>query len=348
MAVRQLTPGSSLDVPVGALRVRLDAPPGVRIEVRGPDNRPMEPAHRSSSTEAILLPMGAPTLVGAIPATPGQPFPPGSLVGVTVSAASGVGDEYVRPCADVGGRAFAGLVRVTPGNPPTLSDALEIRRRSDVKPFNPRQWHRLGAYAYHAHHEDGNSSRGSWTLVVDASASMLLPERQSAIGELLEALVGITGTARGSAPTAALLCTYPEPTDFAPALEADSVDWARVLGVQPSPWSRVTPCLERAASALDYQGLVVLLTDGPPVDLADVEAWQAASGCELLFIALGRSPREVLPASRPTQTWDNDLGALDPLGSRNGVAVVTICNPAGAIGSAVLLADAMIPTTAWQ
>lgn len=347
MAVRQLVPGSSVAGPDGPLRVRLDAPPGVRLEFRDAvTNAPVEPAHRASATEAILMPMGRSLLVGGVPTLAGQPFQPGTLVGITVMPAAGDGDHLVRPRADVGGRTFAGLIRVNPGSPVTLEDALEARVVDDLKPFVARSWHRTGNYGYHAHHDATAGERGPWAFVVDGSASMLLPSRRAALVGVMECLVGVAGTARGSAPVAAVVCSFPDPRAFTDALETDAVDWSAALGKQPSPWNRVTPGLDLALAGTRKEGLAVLLLAGPPVDLDDLCAWPGRAGHRLLVVVLGRSRNEYLPSRRPNHAWDDELGCLEVLSRVDGVTLVSVSDASAVPERAVEFADALFPAQA--
>jgi len=293
-----------------------------------------------SPTEAIVVPTGRALLIGGVPPITGQPFPPGTLVGATIVAAAGSGDELVRPRVDVGGRAFAGLVRVDPGNPPQISDALEIRVEEAVKPLVNRPWYQVGSYGYHAHHDGGRQRRGPWSLALDATSSLLSQTRRAEVSALLEAVIGIMVTARGTAPARATLCSFPDPVDFTEALDADNVDWNAILDRQPSPWRRLAGGLKRASDAVGADGVVVCVSDGLPADLSELE--RADAGAQLILVVLGTGPKDYLPSRRPTQAWRNELAPLDAM-ERRGVIVVSIDDLAGVADNAIALADALVP-----
>lgn len=342
MALRQLTPGVELDAPVGPLRIRLDAPAGVRLELRDEQGASLQPSHRMSATEVIVVPTGRTLLIGAV--VSGHPFPPDTLVGMTIAAAAGTGDEVVRPRADVGGRSFAPLVRYTPGSIPKLNDAFETRGENDrLEPFIPRTWHRVGNYAYHTHHDDFSQARVGWSLVLDGSASMLISTPRPQVGALLEVLVGVLGAAMGSAPASAMVADYPDPRDVKALLAVETPDWDVILGDDPSPWARVLPSLERATAGLDDEGLAVLVVDGMPVDLAEVEQWVITTRRRLLVVTLGRSRFEYAVAFRPTQAWDDELQALATLAAQPSVTVASVSGLAGVTERAVEFADALFP-----
>jgi hypothetical protein len=339
MAVRQLAPGASVPAPAGALRVRLDGPQGVQLEIRDEAGGHVTPTHQVSSTEAIIIPGERPRIIGAVSA--GQPIPPGSLAGLTISGVS-AGDQYVRPQVDIGGRTFAALVRLTETPNPRLSDALEVPLEAH-DPFVPRPWHRVGSYAYHAHHDDFSEARVPWAIVVDASAGMLLQSRRAEVGTLIECLIGILGSAMGSAPTGVLTCSSPVPREIKTSVDAEPVDWRVALGDDPSPWSRVTPAVEAAAGGLRNDGLLVLVTNGVPVDLEQLQTWSSKTGRRLIMILLGRSPYECIRALTPVAPWDDELSALGPLAAHPRVTLVSVGSLVAVPGSAVDLADAMFP-----
>ncbi len=340
MAVRQLTPGASIPAPAGPLRVRLDSPPGVQLELRDESGAQIVPTHRVSPVEAIIMPGTKPTLIGAVGS--GQPFPPATLAGVTVSGVSPGGDLFVRPQADIGGRSFAALVRLTEAPKPQLRDALEVPREVQ-EPFLPRAWHRVGSYAYHAHHDDFSEARVPWALVVDASAGMMLASRRHQVGALLECVIGIVGSAMGSAPAAFLTCASPNPRDIRSGINSEALDWQAVLGDRPSPWSRVMPAVEQAVRGMRNDGILVLVTNGVPVDVEQLETWSTHTHRRLILIMLGRSHFECVRSLRPVAEWDDELSAIGPLAAQPRTTVVSIGALALVPDSAVDLADAMFP-----
>ncbi len=347
MTIRHVTPGASLPAPAGALRIRLDGPPGARLELRAAE-REIAPQVRTSDVEVVLVPTGRDVVLTAV-ALDGKPFPPGFLVGVTITTPSGTApggaDAVVKLPVDAGGRAGIGLVRVSGALPAAMiHDLVDTAEALGAAPA-PRPWHRAGAYAWHAHHDGPASPRHRWAVVIDMSAAMLVGRPRAAVGTLVEHLVGIGVAAQGSAPECVVACDFPVVRDIGAGLDRDTPDWSTLLGDRPSPWSRITAGVRAAAEAVGDDGVVVLLTDGVPVDVADLAGWFTGATTGLAHVALGRSRYEIRPDHRPTRWWDDELDALAPLDVSGRGRVLGIGDLGAVPAAAVDLADALFATS---
>ncbi|NHB85054.1 hypothetical protein G7085_11710 [Tessaracoccus sp. HDW20] len=138
----------------------------------------------------------------------------------------------VRPAADVGGHHNAVLVRL--GADGVLTDVFADGRRSDEGTW-ARGWLRGGAYAYHVNHQEPTTSSRSWSVVLDASASILVEDRRADVGRFMESVIGIAATGFGALPGSLLIATEPV-RDAVGSLDADAVDWDGALGHDPAPW----------------------------------------------------------------------------------------------------------------
>ena len=115
--------------------------------------------------------------------------------------------------------------------------------------------------------------------------------------------------------------------DVTSQVDSGEVDWRAVLGTQPSPWARVLPAIQQAASAVGPGGEVVLVADGVPSDAPALIEWATSEECPvtLRVVGRGRSPREAVAALRRHM-------------------LVTIGDAVAAAAAADQCADALYPT----
>jgi hypothetical protein len=332
----------------GPLRVRLDTAPGAEITLQDDTGAPVAPDGRAPQ-EIFIVPKPYDIVIGV--RNPAGPFAPAARVGLTIShPADGPGDAVVRVPEDVSGRHHVSLVRIeTRGASLMLADALggganpEV---SEARDLTPREWHNVGRFGYHAHHDGVGGARGAWALVLDGSASMLVANERSEVGPLVELVFGIVSTARGGGPSLVAVTQLRDARDVTSQVDSGEVDWRAVLGTQPSPWARVLPAIQQAASAVGPGGEVVLVADGVPSDAPALIEWATSEECPvtLRVVGRGRSPREAVAALRPTQWWDDEFAALDPLVSDGRHMLVTIGDAVAAAAAADQCADALYPT----
>ncbi|OFE16157.1 hypothetical protein BA895_19910 [Humibacillus sp. DSM 29435] len=347
MSITQLTRNGRIPwIKPGPLRIHLDAGPGAEITLQDENGAPVAPDGRQLN-EIFILPKPYDLVVGVRHV--GGPFAPDARVGLTIShPADGPGDAVVRVPESVGGRHTVSLVRIEMrGATLMLADA--------IGPFDPgitppreltaRDWHSVGRFAYHAHHDGGNAKRGPWALVIDGSASMLVANQRGEVGPLLELVFGIVSAARGGGPHAVLLTQAGRPRDLTSQLDLAEVAWPSVLGDQPSPWSRALPSVRQAAELVGAGGEVVVVVDGVPADALALVEWATSPDCtvSLRIVGRGRSAYEGVASQRPKEWWDEEFAALVPLASGPDHRLVTVSDLASAVDAAAEVADALYP-----
>ena len=324
MAIIQLTDGGSVESPrPGPLRVTANTGCSVRLELRDPEDRVVPAAGRPRADEILIGP-GVGELLVTVEPVSGLPFPPGATLGLTLAhPAAGPDEKVVRVPVDVTGRLRVPLVRiVTDGGRAVLRDAFRSEGRHEgARPLVARPWHQPGTYGFHTVVPGGGPEPGPWALVVDGSPSCLATHRRAALSAVLETLFGIAAAARGGGPHAVLRTRAGAALDITEALDDDAPDWTTLFGDRPSPWSRMTPALEEAVAVAGDTATIVLVTDGVPVDAEEVVDWALHAQATLHLVALGRSRREARPDIRPTQWWDEELQALEPLADAGHVLV---------------------------
>lgn len=330
----QLAPGGTAQAPQGAVTIKLSTTAAARLTLLGVGGEVVAPQFTVSAAEVVFVPGGAEVLVTAR-SEAGRPFPAGTRVGVSLRSASGMGGEVVRPAAEVGGQQSVSLVRIDRSG--LLTDVLADGRRDEGGGLWARPWMRHGSYAYHVRQR--RAQQGTWALVLDASASMMVEERRSGLGAAVESLVGIVATANGSAPRALLVATDP-PRDAVSALDADRIDWARALGDDPAPWPRVTHAVEAAAAGAD---VVVLVLDEVPVDYRELTRWAADATARLVVLVAGCSRWGLGERDRPAHFWDEQLAALGELAALESVTLVSVSDLGAVVAEAAELADALYP-----
>lgn len=332
-SIVQLAPGGTAQAPSGAITVKLSTAAQARVVLTRGDGEEIEPDFRKSPTEAVFVPRED-VVVAARPLS-GQPFPPGARVGVSLRSPSGAGAEIVRPAADVGGHHSVALARV--GADGLVHDALaDGRGGAGGEGLFAREWLREGSYAYHVNHQ-GQSRVVPWSLVLDASASILVEHRRAGLGRFLERLIGIVATAFSSEPKSLLVATDPL-REAVSVLDADRVDWVEALGSEPAPWARMTHAAQAAGP-----GAVVVVLDGVPVDYRELTAWASAHDGEVLVVAVGRSRYAARPEDRPSQFWEEELAALDGLAALEHARVVSVTDLDEAAEATSAVADALFP-----
>lgn len=331
----QLAAGGTAQAPQGAVSIKLSSPARAQLVLMRADGQVVEPDFRKSDDEVVLLPR-EPVVVTARSSI-GQPFPAGTRIGVTFRSPSGAGAEIVRPGAEVGGHQAVMLARIDADG--LIHDALaDGRRGSDGEGLFARDWMKPGSYAYHVNHHQGPAGDLSWSLVLDASASILVEHRREGLGRFLETLIGIVSTAFGSEPTAVLTATEPV-RDAVDVLHSDEIDWYAALGRDPAAWARVT----HAAREADGVGAVVVVIDGVPVDYRELTQWAAQTSAQVFVVAVGRSRYGLRPEDKPTQFWEEELAALDDLAALERVRVVSTADLDSAAQAADALADSLFP-----
>lgn len=329
MPVTQLADGGVAALPAGALMLRLDGGEGARLVLATSDNQPITPDGRLSVSEVVLQPRAVDVVVGA-QAAAGSQFASESMIGLTVHTPGGETDAVVRLAVECGGRSAVSLARLAfQSSPGRILDAFAASSQHTegvAQPHAPviQPWQRSGHMAFHASHASLVETRGRWALVVDGSASMLMPQRRGDISELLEFVYGVGVAGQGAAATASFRCDGASQVDIAPFLSGAQADWDSALGGAPSPWSRVTHTIEVAAREVGDGGTVIVVTDGPPVDSDELVHWsKEAHGVELCVVAIGASRFSPMTGAA-LPWWGEELSALAPMADVPGHRLVAL------------------------
>ncbi|MBK6872299.1 MAG: hypothetical protein IPJ14_17610 [Kineosporiaceae bacterium] len=353
MAIAQLTDGGIVPPSrPGPLHISATGPATVRIDLVSATGEPVPPAQRVSDGAFIVQPSSiAPGSDLTVVASPilGGPFPPGSMVGLTITHPSMPLDDLVlREPVDASGRSTVQLVTLSVATGSlVLRDAFRHRVDRPTVQLAARSWHETGGYAYHAAHAKAASPTGPWAMVIDGSATMLAPDRRTEVGRLIEVVFGIAAAARDGAPKAVLRTRLGRADDITARLDTEQVDWVTGLGDRPSPWAAVLPAVKQAASAIDHNGLVVVVVDGVPLDAVELVAWAwaAPASLTLQITGIGRSPFEASATHRPMYWWDNEFEALAALPTMGRHTLVTVSTEAGAAAVAKEIAMGMFSAT---
>ena len=323
MAMIQLT-GGPVACPDGALELQLTTQRGVELALADALGNPVEPAFRATPSQVVVLP-GQSLIVIARPAE-GRAFIEGTRIGVTVKAASGSGDEVVRPPVDAGGRTAISLVEIADGR---IADLVGQTAATELA------WMQRGNQAFHAHHSQRAGRATKWACVLDGSAMSQHTADEDAYRQFIELVLGTAATAYGGAPSAWWVATQP-PRDVTATLEHDEIAWEQALNHAPAPWPNMGQAVEAACAGLPDDAPLLIICDGVFVDYREVR--DAVAERECIVVALGRSKYGARAEDRPTQFWEEELDGLDGFPRVVSLASLTELNEAGSA-----LADAMFP-----
>lgn len=323
MAMIQLT-GGPIACPDGALELQLTTRSGAELALVDALGNPVEPAFRATRSQVVVLP-GQPVIVIARPIE-GNAFVEGTRIGVTVKAASGSGDEVVRPPVDAGGRTAISLVEIADGQ---ITDLVGQTSLTELA------WMQRGSQAFHTNHAQRAGHATKWACVLDGSAMSQHTADENAYRQFLELVLGTAATAYGCAPSAWWVATQP-PRDVTASLEHDEIAWEQALSHAPAPWPNVGEAVEAACAGLPNDAPLLIICDGVFVDYREVR--DAIAGRESIVVALGRSKYGVRVEDRPTQFWEEELDAFDGFHR-----VVSLASLTGLSEAGPALADALFP-----
>lgn len=323
MAMMQLT-GGPIACPEGALELRLTHQQGVELELVGAEGFPIEPTFRATPTQVVIVPEHPVSVVAR--AADGRPFAEGTRIGITVKAASGSGNEVVRPPVEAGGRLTLPLVEIADGQ---ISDLVGQSASVELA------WMQRGNQAFHTNHSQRAIRSTKWACVVDGSAIPQQAADPVAYRSFLELVLGIASTAHGGAPESWMVATRP-PREIAPTLTGDAIAWEQALGHDPAPWPSFGDAVDAACAKIPDDAPLLLISDGVFVDYREVRA--ALPGRQCTVVALGTSKYGVRPQDKPSQFWEEELAAFEGF---DRVASLASLEGLADVGPA--LADAMFP-----
>ncbi|TWE09230.1 hypothetical protein [Rudaeicoccus suwonensis] len=346
MPVTQLTDEGEIVLPGG--RVKLDLVSSFDAELlltRLDDGSVVQPFARISGASMVLdmtaLPADALVAGLGLVARPrgGRALVDGDTADLTIRAVASTDDALRRQA-----RAFAAqqtimlAVIAQDDTRVVLRGGSGAQRRAD--PMEARGWHDAGRRAFYGVIQPGAVTPFRWSMVIDGSASMLT-SRRSSVRPLLETLVALFAAGSGGRPER-ILVTGASTRDVWPFLDQDDVSWDEVLGDVPAPWARLSDAVGAVSQDLTPADRVLLVCDGVPADALDLVSWSATAEVpQLNVVALGRSHHEIDDTARPTSWWDEELAALEPIGSSPLHRLVSVADPAAIDTSGTRLAASL-------
>ncbi len=277
MNLVELGPGQQARLPRVPLRVRVTSTSNTHAALQAIGGQGA--AQRISDREVVVLPKPGQVQLSVSPAAGGS-FRPGDLVGLSIRTEGGepahqveIAQSSVEAMAsarlgvlDLGAEVV--LTSTGPQRAPEwLASGISALRRSGVP-------------------EADRATPAPWALVVDGSASMLSLQRTGQLADLLRLVCGVMYGWTNRLPDVALRTTPGTDLDLTPLLASPDPDLAELVAGAPAAWSRLAPCIARATRVAP---IVVVLTDGVPVDVADLRARQRRTKGRLLMVTLGSS-----------------------------------------------------------
>lgn len=339
MPINELDPGERYSFAPVPMRIRVTGVPesgGVRLDIV--DGAGGQAAmRRLSTTEVILLPQvgrfslnlksaGAPAFAHGLRL--GLDFrnelAQGGQEQIVLTAHNvGALAEYAIAVLDMGelradlAVADAHEVVIPDAGTPTRIDPIRLidepEPASEVAP-SKADWAARGRDAYRAVYGAQPQSRQAWAVCLDASASMLLPQRTGALLELVELTAGVMQTATATGPVALRATpagrpiSVPVSSQYPRALVSAAFDQ-----VEPRSSARLAPAIAGLAQELPEGGVIVVVSDGVPSDIDEVAAIiSERPNLRTCFVAFATSSHG-LPGQLPTSTWQEELTGLSAI-----------------------------------
>lgn len=340
MATVRLKPGGSARCPQGMItldwRVAAGAPGDVALEVVRVSS-PDQPAVAVSPTgpgQVLIAALPEGVAVQVRP-TSGDSFGNGVSVNAQITLRVGGVEaaQYVLPATDVSGTPRTTLLRLTPEtgfwqlDVPADNGVTTTVRTASPAPGTPTPAGDVnleGAArdaAYAARRRTGGARlpetlRSELHLAVDRSASLLPLVRAGSGQALMDLVVGVNEVV-GSTPTVSLWALGSTPTPLRPGLTRGSAAgrWAGELRDAASTGGTlVAPLVAETASGAAPR-TVLIVTDGPPADLPELEAAllrarQEGTRTRWHVLALARTTGD---STVRLESWRDELSRLQPL-----------------------------------
>ncbi len=348
MNVIELGPGQEVGLPRVPIRVRVTSTSRTQARL---DAIGAVGAHRISAGEIVVLPKGGQVQLSVAPAGGGA-FAENDQVGLSLRAEGGKEQVEV---------AQSSVVSMNSARLAVLEIGVNLLVRA-TGPQRAPEWLASGINALRrcGVDERDRAEPGEWAMVVDGSASMLSLAGDGSLEELLRLVCGVLYGWTNRLPGLVLRTTTGPEVDVTAATRGPELELATLLAPAPAAWSRVAPAVRAGARKMD---VVVLLTDGVPVDAAALSADLRTTKGRLIVVTTGRSRFSVgtRAASGDLPSWQEELAGLEPVAAQaNGRVVALPTEPDPARGSVPRLvlddevtarfAAAMVaaPVTGWS
>lgn len=274
------------DFPAVPLRLTLTGDTdGVSLVINGETSAD----RRISATEVVLLPIERRLQVEAVPADAAT-FAAHTRIGLDIVTESRQTESRQGgvPAVDAGALQRVGFASLEyAGSGWTLTTQADVATASSAEP----DWVGPGRFALRRARSEGATIRpaaaAAWGLVVDSSASMRATFTGTSLADLVEVTAGILAEWTAQPPGSLALTGLTEPNVLDPTTAPRDLA-AASRSTPPASWSIATPAIAEVARRLGSTGVIALVTDGVPGDVASLSDWlRSHTGIEVLLVTTG-------------------------------------------------------------
>jgi hypothetical protein len=211
-----------------------------------------------------------------------------------------------------------------------------------VAPMHPTRTHELqgddaalpwlqpGRYAFRDAGKVGGAASGpeappaSWGLVLDASASMRSSRGLASLLDLVTLVSGVAVEWTHTWPAATVAAGVQVVNDPTALRDPRALLRTAYDGTEPSSWSTLAAATEQVLASVGHQGCVLIVTDGVPGDVDDLEVVaRRYPGARIAVVTTGRSVF-ALPSDGGGDWWAEELAGLGGLAALPNVRIAAV------------------------
>jgi hypothetical protein len=330
-AIYELGPHQQVSLGRAALRVRATSTTrtAARVDVAGTTG----PVQRISAGDLVVLPVPGQVHITVAP-TSGVTFAEGRVGLSLVTEGAGPRHQIEIRETDVAAMSSARLATID------IGDGIVV---TATGPQQAPAWLDAGVRALRQSGvpETDQCPPSPWGLVIDGSASMLHLQRSGQLLELLRVVCGALYGWSGQLPSCATLTAPGADRDVTAVFTSPDPSFSTLTDTVPAPWSRLAPSIAAAGRQAD---LVVVLTDGVPVDVGAVAAAATTSKTKIVLVSTGLSRFAVSGWSG--EDWREELAGLQPLADVPNARVIAVAVHPTSTGPRLVLDRADLIATA--